>query len=199
MKKLILLYLVTSNLLVAQYNKKDIYDRISLKPIVKLSDTLQVKVYVQSILERYGRGFRYYEELRRGSYKFDIGDAKTGMCYIVIFDDGKEVHRIGIKRSRTVEDAYDLAVDWKEIEKLIDESKIASLNGIRNMPQSIIERNGILHDELILPIDDLDPDEQRLLDRQFMWDNFKDQNGDHSVLFEICQAGCLIPYSGRHS
>lgn len=64
---------------------------------------------------------------------------------------------------------------------------------------SLIERNNILIDKEILPIEELQPEERRILDKQFTTDNFIDQYGDDFELYKLCQAGQLFPYSGGHS
>jgi len=92
MKKLILVLLLLTNLLSAQHNRNEIMNKVNLKGHAVLSDSLQLKVFVSTIIQVYGKAFRYYEELRANSYAFEIHSKQD--CAIIILKDGKPLERI---------------------------------------------------------------------------------------------------------
>lgn len=197
MKKLILLYLILCSCSFAQYDRQNIMNKVSLKGRIILPDSLQLEMYVKTIIQLYGEAFKYSNELRTQQFKFDL--VPTGDCAIIILRDGKPAGRIPAKRLKNSLGDYLLTIDEDALLKFVDRGKLGIWSPCRMSTVSIVERNEILHDERIIPIDDLDPYDQRLLDRKFMMDNFVDQNDNRSVLFKIAQAGIFLPYPNAHS
>src|SRR4030095_6507456 len=193
------LFLTLSALLYSQTNISDIRDRISLKGPVQLPDSVYMALLVEQIMQIYGDSFNYYAELKSNKYKFKFKDSKNSEYGIEIINDNKKGIEIKVKKIESPLGGYILTLNTKDIEKLITQQKTSGSSNQQGSPITIIERNNIIVDKEILPFEELQPEERRILDKEFTTQYFVDQYNNDLELYKMCQAGKLFPYSGGHS
>lgn len=195
MKKIIFItLLVIVAIAYPQTVTKEKPEALKFHGYANLTEEQQIYLSVQSIIQFYGKSFKYYDELVKGKYKVV---SNGGNSFLEILTDKKEKNKqqenlVKLKK-RLVEGHSIIQIDINEIKPLINNA----LNNAANFSSSslsIVNRNNILIDKQILKNDKIPSQDWKILNRSFVLSNLDRIDGEDAVLFKDIQAGTILPY-----
>ncbi|MBE2227666.1 MAG: hypothetical protein IAE93_10000 [Ignavibacteria bacterium] len=189
-----ILLMIICNTLYSQVNINDIRNKISLKGPVQLPDSVQMNLLIEQLLQTYGSALSYYSDLKSGNYTIKISN---GYSIVITNKDNKKIV-LQVNTTNSPLGGYTLSLDNNFLQLLSTQNHNIPFKNLTSF-DNIIVRNNIIVDKEILPYEKLQPEERKILDKEFTTDNFTDQNNNDLELFKMCQAGLMFPYSGGHS
>jgi hypothetical protein len=170
----------------------------SAAKLIQVSEGKQIAKAIQIIIQYYGKSFKYYKELLSGNYAIEGATQNRASKHILkIFTNGKNPVKFEAIRlyRKTLRQGYaELLFDRNDVEKFVNFGELRRMNN-RNSPRqsiTIVDKEKILFDQMILKDDDIPSEYWRILNRT-VTENVEDQNGDPFAMFRLLQSGVLIP------
>src|SRR5258706_424033 len=174
---LFMLFLICFNEVQAQHNaieNKNYTDKLASRH-AQLSDDVQLRALVPVIIRLYGSAFKYYSELKHGSYRFDVGNDKKNASHTdyylsILSSDNKQqiLSRIPL-RKESVNGTTEIVFDKNEISKFVNLNVLASSRYKSRLPNtplpSTINDNNILYDQMILYNENIQEQDWRILNK----------------------------------
>jgi len=201
MKKIIFIILLSAITVansmqsVVKQNKPEV---IILKHIPKLSIETQISMLKEFILYFLGDSFKYYHELKSGSYIM-IHDKSEGNNNISIMDVRNNTLIDIVKLKTTIKDDENmiLEVAFDDVNRLIIRGVPVNIRSNSVETIQIIEKDSILWDQVIVHDEELSQKYwTKILNKSYTMSHLENQNNDEAILFKHCIAGKIIPYDG---
>lgn len=197
-KKIFVLFilLLASNSLYSQVkNNFSGYDKFNLTRMPVTSDENQIKSLVQSVVKYYKQSFKYFLELKNGSYK--IEKSRSGYN-LIIYSGNKIKDEIEIQKTVSNDPKnYILLFNQKQFNQLIDKDKFKDINKSSNsiLNLQITQRNDLLIDKEILNLDE-NHLYGKILNKTQALDLTVNQYGEGSTVWSGLEKGIILPYNG---
>ncbi len=178
-------------------------DLMNLKKL-DLPLNLQVLMFTEYMMKYYDNSFKYINEIRIGQYKLTrYKSSASDQFYLEILDTkGITIDKINVPFKISKENKIELTFenfDFKKFTLPVNSYPFERKNSSVIGDATLIIRDSIIADRIILNNENIDPKYRHILNRSFTRHYIVNQDNNEFDLYRNCIAGRIVPFGDGDS